>query len=313
MQHTLLAVSAPPFWHCGRTIWKSNMTFLLALLPAVVMAGINWGIPALRVMALSVSTAVAAEALGTRLTGRPLRVDNFDAALIGLLFSFMLPSAAPWWLVMFGSAICILIGKIAFGGLGASPLCPPVVGWAALFISWPLLMDPNTAELSTSFIDPLVRLKYFGMTAVQDMNWTDLLLGRQIGGLGASQTAALLMGGLFLCARGVIRWEIPCNFLIGVAATAAAFHLARPELYASPLFHLLTGTTLFGAFVLATCMSCSPNREIPMILYGLAGGVLVVLIRNLGMYADGVPFAILLINLLMPQLEMIRPKPFGGR
>ena len=73
MQHTLLAVSAPPFWHCGRTIWKSNMTFLLALLPAVVMAGINWGIPALRVMALSVSTAVAAEALGTRLTGRPLR------------------------------------------------------------------------------------------------------------------------------------------------------------------------------------------------------------------------------------------------
>ena len=289
------------------------MTFLLALLPAVVMAGINWGIPALRVMALSVSTAVAAEALGTRLTGRPLRVDNFDAALIGLLFSFMLPSAAPWWLVMFGSAICILIGKIAFGELGASPLCPPVVGWAALFISWPLLMDPNTAELSTSFIDPLVRLKYFGMTAVQDMNWTDLLLGRQIGGLGASQTAALLMGGLFLCARGVIRWEIPCNFLIGVAATAAAFHLARPELYASPLFHLLTGTTLFGAFFLATCMSCSPNREIPMILYGLAGGVLVVLIRNLGMYADGVPFAILLINLLMPQLEMIRPKPFGGR
>ena len=95
MQHTLLAVSAPPFWHCGRTIWKSNMTFLLALLPAVGMAGINWGIPALRVMALSVSTAVAAEALGTRLTGRPLRVDNFAAALIGLLFSFMLPSAAP--------------------------------------------------------------------------------------------------------------------------------------------------------------------------------------------------------------------------
>lgn len=313
MQNTLLAVSAPPFWHCGRTILKSNVTFLIALLPAVIMAGVNWGIPALRVMALSAATAVAAEALGSRMTGRPLRIDNFDAVLIGLLFAFMLPASAPWWLVMFGSAVSILIGKIAFGGLGASPLCSPLIGWAALFISWPLFMDPNTAELTTSFIDPLVRLKYFGAAAVQDQNLVDLLLGRQIGALGASQIAALLIGGIFLCARGVVRWEIPFNFLIGVAATAAVFHITWPEQYASPLFHLLTGSTVFGAFFLATFMSCSPNRELPMILYGLIGGVLVVLIRNFGAYADGVPFAILLINLLMPQLEMIRPKPFGGR
>lgn len=313
MENTLLAVSAPPFWHCGRTIDKGMRWMLAAMLPAVIMAVVNWGVPALRVMALSMSTAVVAEVLASLLIHRPVRVDNLHSAVIGLLFAFLLPASAPWWLVMFGSAISVLLGKMAFGGMGASPLCAPLVGWAALFISWPLLMDPNTSELATNFVDPLVRLKYFGVDAAQSVPWEDLLLGRQIGALGASQVGALILGGAILCALGVIRWEISASFLIGTAATAAFFHIMNSDLYAGPVFHLLTGTTVFAAFFLATSPSSSPNRQIPMILYGLLGGVMVVLIRNFGVYTDGAPFAVLLINLLMPQLELIRPKPFGVR
>lgn len=313
MENTLLAVSAPPFWHCGRTIDKGMRWVLAALMPAAIMAVVNWGVPALRVMALSTATAVAAEALASKLLVRPVRVDNLHGAIIGLLFAFLLPASAPWWLVMFGAAISVLLGKMAFGGMGASPLCAPLVGWAALFISWPLLMDPNTSELTTRFLDPLIRLRHFGVDAVQDISWSQLLMGHQIGALGASQTAALALGGLVLCARGVIRWEISFSFLAGAAAAAAYFHIMNPELYASPLFHLLTGSTVFGAFFLATAPSSSPNRQLPMVVYGLLGGVLVILIRNFGIYPDGVPFAVLLINLLMPQLELLRPKPFGVR
>lgn len=309
----LLAVSAPPFWHCGRTITKSMYLTVLALLPAAIMAVYTWGLPALRVMSLSVAVAVCTEELCSRLMHRTSRTSNFSAVVTGLLFSFLLPAASPWWLVAFGSFLCIAIGKMAFGGLGSSPLSPALVGWAALFISWPLLMNPNAVELNTTLIDPLVRLKFFGVSSVEGISTLDLIFGQQLGALGASQTGLLLLGGMFLCARGVVRWEISVSFVLGLLVTAAIFQGVNPEQYASPIFHLFTGSTILGAFFLATEASCSPNRVIPMVLYGLTGGVLVMLIRNFGVYTDGVPFAILLINLLMPQLENIRPKPFGAK
>lgn len=312
MQNMLLSVSAPPFWHCGRTIEKSMRWVLLALMPAAVMAVVNWGLPALGVMTLSVGVAISAEILACKLMGRPVRVGDGNAALIGLLFAFLLPASAPWWLAAFGAAMAVLLGKTVFGGLGSSPLSPPAVGWAIVLLSWPLLVEPNTALLSTDFIDPLIRLKYFGAQAAQTaISWQDLLLGHQIGALGASQVGMVLLGGLLLCAQGILRWEIAVAFLAGTVAVAACFHVANPDIYATPLFHVLTGSTVFAAFFLATEPACSPNRQIPMVIFGLMGGALVVLIRNFGMYADAAPFAVLLVNLIMPQLELIRPRPFG--
>lgn len=310
---TLLAVSVPPFWHCGRTVRKNHYHMLLALLPAIFMAVWHWGLPAARVMALAACTGVFAEALCQRVMGREIGVDDFSGAVACLLFAFLLPAAAPWWLVMLGAVLCVALGKMAFGGLGANPVNTSLVGWALLFVSWPVLMDPNAMQLSTSYIDPLVRLKYFGAAAVADMPFTDLLLGRQIGGLGAAQNLGLFVGGFYLAARGVIRWEIALSFFVGVTVAAAAFHSIDPILYASPLFHLCTGSTLLGGFFLATEHASSPDRPIPILIYGLLGGVLAIIIRVYGVYTDGVPFAILLINLLTPLLDGIRPKPFGGK
>ncbi len=313
IQSTLLSVSSPPFWHCGRTIRSMNYMTLLALAPVIIMAVWHWGLPAARVMALAMLTGIVTEVLCQKIMHRDIAVDDFSAVITSLLFSFLLPAAAPWWLVVVGAALSISLGKMAFGGLGANPVNSALVGWALLYVSWPVQMDANAMQLATAYVDPLVQLKYFGASIAAKTNSIELLLGFQIGGLGAAQSLGIIIGGAFLTLRGIIRWEIAASFFIGVLATAAIFHTIDATLYATPLFHLLTGSTLLGGFFFATEPASSPDRQIPMMLYGLLGGILVVIIRVYGVHIDGVPFAILLINFLTPLLDGIRPKPFGGK
>lgn len=307
----LLAMSAPAYWHCGRTIRKISFYAIMACMPAVLMAVWNWGLPALRVMSLSIATCVTVEALCEKLLSRDLAIDDLSAVYAGLVFSFLLPAASPWWLVVLGAGVCMSLGKMVFGGLGANPVSTPLVGWAVLAVSFPLYMDANAMQLNTTFLDPLIRLKFFG--AASGIPLTDLLLGRQINGLGAGQVLALFIGGSFLAARGIVRWQISLGFFFGVAGLAALLQMTDPAQNASPLFHLCTGSVMLGGFFIATETGTTPSRPLPMFLYGLMGGVLTMIIRRYGVWLDGVPFAILLANLATPYFDMIRPKPFGGR
>lgn len=310
---TLFTVSCPPHIHCGRTIRGTMLELLLALMPAAFMAVVAYGMPALRVMALSCSVAVITEALCWKLMGRRLEVDDYNGLLLGLLFAFLLPASAPWWLVTVGSATTVILGKAIFGGLGGSPLCAPLVGWAALYISWPDSMDIELNMLGSTHADPLAQLQHFGATAVADQSLLDLFLGQQLAGLGSGQVVALLAGGVFLLARGRIRWHMPAAFACGVLATAALFGWLEPGEHASPLFHLLAGSTVFGALFLVTDSSSSPVGRVPMLVYGFLAGVLVMVVRIWGRHPDGLMFAILLANLMTPMVERIRPKPFGSQ
>jgi Na+-translocating ferredoxin:NAD+ oxidoreductase subunit D len=146
---------------------------------------------------------------------------------------------------------------------------------------------------------------------VENYRAVDLLMGQQIGGIGATFGLGLIIGGLYLIVRGIVRWEISLTFLAGVYITAMVFNMVAPDKYASPMFHLLTGYTLIGAFFLAPEESSSPVNFIPMLIYGAVGGFMTVLIRNIGAYVDGVLFAILLVNLLSPLFDKIRPKAIG--
>jgi len=306
-----LAVSAPPFWHCGRTVKQNNFYTLIALMPAVFMAIWHWGLPAASVMALAITAGVIVEVLCQRLMDRDIEVDDFSCVITCLLFAFLLPAACPWWLVIIGATLCISLGKMCFGGLGTNPVNASLVGWAMLYISWPVLMDPNAALLNTQLIDPLVRLKYFGIEAVANINYVDLLLGYQINGLGAGQIIGLIVGGVFLCFKGIIRWEISASFFVGTIIMASIFNVINPEQYTSPIFYLLTGSTILCGLFLATESANAPDRPIPMLLYGLLGGIMVVVIRKYGVHIDGAPFAVLLINIVSPLIASIRPKPFG--
>ncbi|CCO24727.1 RnfABCDGE type electron transport complex subunit D [Maridesulfovibrio hydrothermalis] len=308
----ILTVSAPAHIHCGRTIKNTALETIFALLPAAVFAVWHYQMLAVRVLALSCAAAVITETICLYIMKREIEADNYTTLLCGLMLGFLLPPAAPWWLVVLGSSFSIFIGRMIFGGLGAGPLYAPLIGWAILTVSWPDLMDFDMTMLASELTYPLSQLKNFGPEVLDEYPLKSLLLGFQLGGTGAAQTGAILIGGLYMLARKVIRPDIPLAFICGVALTSTLFYSIDSLEYASPLYHLLCGSTLFGAFFLATDSSSSPVGHIPMIAYGFTAGILVIIIRVYGIYPDGVPFAILLANLTTPLFDKIRPAPFGG-
>lgn len=311
-----LIVSHAPFWHDGSGVPERSYHTLVALLPAVLVGILHYGAPALGVIGLAVSTAIGWELLFNYVSRRPITVGNGNAALIGLLLAMVLPAGAPWWLVIVGTFLAIVLGIQIFGGIGANPFNPVALAIAILMVSYKSLLDVDASLLHfsldfPSLTDPLAALKAFGPAAVAHLSAVDLLLGRQAGALGSTCGLALGVGGVYLMLRGVIRWEISVSFLAGILVTAALFNAADPTRYASPIFHLLTGYTLIGAFFLATESTTSPVNFLPMLIYGALGGVMTILIRNIGAYVDGVIFAILLINLINPLVDKIRPKAIG--
>jgi electron transport complex protein RnfD len=311
-----LIVSHAPFWHDGSGIPERSYHTIIAALPAACVGIAYYGTPALGVICLAMSSAILWELLFNYVSKRPFTVGNGNAALIGLLLAMVLPASAPWWLVVIGTFLAIVIGMQIFGGIGANPFNPVALAVAILMVSYKTHLDFDAALVNFSLdfpspADPLAALKAFGPAAVSHISSADLFMGKQIGGLGSGCGLALAIGGIYLILRGIIRWEISISFLAGVFLSALLFNMADPAHYASPMFHLLAGYTIFGAFFLATESSSSPVNLVPMVIYGALGGVMTVLIRNIGAYVDGVIFAILLINLINPLVDKIRPKAIG--
>lgn len=308
-------VSHAPFWHYGSNITERSYHTMLAALPAVLMGIFYFGVPALSVVALSVSSAIGWELAINKVTKQSITIGDGNAALIGLLFAMLVPATMPWWAVLTGTFIVVVIGKHIFGGIGGNVFNPVVLAVAILAISWKYLLDFDAALLNYDpgfmMAAPLVKLKAFGVNAVKDFSYVNLLFGRQAGGIGSGFGLGLIAGGVYLILKGFIRWEIALSFLAGVFGMASVFYVIDPGRYADPFFHLLTGYTLIGAFFLATEDSASPVNFIPMLIYGAVGGIVTVLIRNIGVYADGVLYAILVINLIQPLVDKIRPQAVG--
>lgn len=311
----LFVASHAPFWHNGSGVSSRSCNMILAALPAVIMGIMHFGSSALGVMALSVSSAMLWELLMNWLMKRPVSIGDGNAAVIGMLFGMLLPAAIPWWAVLTGTFIAIVVAKQIFGGIGCNPLNPSLVAIAILTLAWSSLLDFDEALLDFDpgfyMVYPLGALKHFSVSTVFNYNIQDLFMGRQSGGIGSVFGLGLIIGGLYLIVRGHIRWEISLSFLAGIFLTSWIFNMADPSTYAEPIFHLFTGYTLIGAFFLAPEDSSSPVNFIPMLLYGLMGGILTILIRNIGYFADGTVFAILMMNIASPFLDRIRPRAMG--
>ena len=310
-----LVVSHSPFWHDGGSLASRHYNIMLAALIPVVAGILTYGKPALGVVSLAVSSAILWELLMNKITRRPVSIGDGNAALIGLLLAMLMPATMPWWAFITGTFVAVVIAKQIFGGLGANPFNPALISVAILAVSWPMFFD-FTYMLQAyvkpfNMAYPLWSAKYFGAAAAASFTPADLLLGRQAGGIGATFGLGIIIGGVYLILRGYIRWEIVASFLVGIAVTALIFNMNNPDVYAGPVFHLLTGYTLIGAFYLATEDASSPVNFIPMLIYGVGGGVLTVLIRNIGLHVDGVVFAILMMNLINPLVDKIRPKAMG--
>jgi electron transport complex protein RnfD len=288
---------------------------MLATLPAVLAGIYYYGIPVFGVLCLSVATAMFWELAINRVSKQPVTIGDGNAALIGLLIAMLFPATMPWWAVITGTFIAVVIGKQIFGGIGSNAFNPVALAVAIMMISWQDLFNFDGMLLNYDFdfaaVYPLAAAKHFGSGSLETLGLNDLLMGRQIGGIGATFGLGLIIGGIYLMLRGFIRWEISLTFLAGVYITALLFNLIDPERFVSPGIHILSGYTLIGAFFLATEDSSSPVNTVPMLIYGIVGGIMTVLIRNIGAYIDGVILAILVINLVNPLLDKIRPQALG--
>jgi len=311
----LLVSSYAPFWHNGSSITKKSYDIMLAALPAVIFGIFQYGIPALAVVAFSVSCAMLWELLMNLVMKRPVTIGDGNAALIGLLFSMLMPATLPWWVVLIGTFAAIIIGKLIYGGVGCNPFNPTLVAVAILLLSWKGILRFDEALVNYDFdfymLFPLGAVKHFGAEAAADYSLAGLIMGRQVGGIGSTFGLGLIVGGIYLILRGHVRWEIPVSFLAGIFVTALVFNMIDSAKYAQPLFHIFTGYTLIGAFFLAPEDSSSPVNFIPMLIYGAGAGILTILVRNLGAFTDGVVFTILLMNVANPLIDKIRPKALG--
>ncbi len=310
---SLLTVSPSPAWRTQRTAQDTIQAMLLSLVPVFLLGIIHFGLGTIRVTALSAGVALATWLVCEKITKRTHPLGGHYAVLTGVLFAFLLPASAPWWLTSVGAACSIILGSVVFGGIGSNPLCAPLVGWAICKISWPDFMDIDLSMLDTTLSSPLSQIKYTGLPVAGDISFWGLFLGEQLGGLGAVQIIAVLGAGIFLLVRGYIRLFAPLAFLAGVAGASLVYWLIDSS-YPGPVFHLLAGHVLFAAFFLVTDWGSSPVGKLPLVLFGLIAGVLVIVIRTYGAYPDGVAFAVLLANLLTPLLDTLRPKslPVGA-
>ncbi len=166
MNNQKLIVSHAPFWHDGDSLFKKNLNVIIALMPAAIFGILQFGAPAFGVLALSISFAMIWELVINLVSKKPFSIGDLDSALIGLLFGMMLPAVIPWWVVAVGTFVAVFMGKMIFGGTGANPFNPALLGMAVLMLSWNMFFDFNTAYVNYEFdftaLAPLVAVKFQG-------------------------------------------------------------------------------------------------------------------------------------------------------
>ena len=319
-----LYLSSSPHIHSGETTDKVMRLVIYALLPATLLSIYFFGLPALGVLLICTIGCVAFEALACKVMGRPQTVVDGSAALTGILLALNLPPSSPWWMSLLGAAIAILIGKQIYGGLGYNPFNPALVARVVLLISFPVQMTSWTAPAPLgSGLDAITSATPLGemKTAVMltgklpelaTSGFGNYFIGNMGGSLGEVSALALLLGGLFLLYKKIITWHIPFSFIGTVVIISGIFWLIDPTRYPNPVFHLITGGLILGAFFMATDMVSSPVTYKGMLIFGFGCGLLTVLIRLFGGYPEGVSFAILLMNAATPLIDRYsRPKIYG--
>ena len=310
-----LIVSLSPHVHGRDSVQRNMYGVCIALIPALLTSLYFFGLGAAIVLATSVAACVFFEWAITKYVLKRDRVTITDgsAILTGLLLGFNLPSNLPIWIILIGALVAIGIGKMTFGGLGCNPFNPALVGRVFLLVSFPVQMTtwPVPGQMA-AYLDaetgatPLAvmkeAIKSGDASVLQRLpDAIDMLVGQTGGCLGEVSALALLIGLAYMLARRIVTWHIPVSILVTVFVLAGLLHLYNP-VYASPVTVLLT----------ATDYVTSPMTAKGQIIYGVAIGLLTVVIRTFGAYPEGMSFAILIMNAFTPLINTYcKPKRFG--
>jgi electron transport complex protein RnfD len=316
---TKLALSGAPHFVTGIDIQKTMGMVIIAMLPALAGAVYFFGLRALLVTGVSVVSAVAAEFLFRKALHRETHVSDLSAVVTGMLLAFILPPSSPLWMAAVGSAFAIVVAKELFGGLGGNFANPALVGRAVLLMSWPAFMTRWSPSLHSAAVDatttatPLGILKLGGALTdvVKSLGVTSksalylqMFLGNRAGCIGETSVLLLLIGAAFLLITRIIDWRAPVAMV--VTTFAASWLFGR-----DPLFSVLAGGIVLGAFFMATDYVTTPVTPVGKLVFGIGAGLMTVLIRQLGNFPEGVTYGILLMNVLVPYLDKIIPHKFG--
>ena len=320
----LLTVSASPHTKSPSTVRSIMLDVIIALLPAGIAGTVVFGWRAALVIGVCVGCCVLFEALSEKLLKRPVTVGDLSAVITGLLLAYNLPVSIPLWMCVVGSFVAIVIVKQLFGGIGQNFANPAITARIVLLVSFASAMTNFTAPKAKAAVDAVTTATPLGLLGGVDRagdinaqisglqglpNLFRMLFGVRAGCIGEVCAAALLLGGIYLVARGVIKITIPVCYIGTVAALMLL--LSRGNLTYTA-YELLGGGLLLGAIFMATDYSTSPVNTLGKVVFGVGCGVLTTVIRLYCSLPEGVSYSILLMNVLCPLIEKFTaPKYFG--
>ncbi len=304
-----LIVSPSPHIRSGRTTRNIMLDVIIALCPAVIASVVIFGWRAFLIEAVCVGSCILIEYLCRRLMKREQTIGDLSAVVTGLLLALNLPVTIPMWVAVFGCFIAIAVAKQLFGGIGQNFANPAITARVILLASFSGYMTNFTAPFDYSGVDavatatPLAQLANGGEVPTL----LQMFLGNKAGCIGEVSALALLLGGVYLVVRRVIKPIAPLVFIGTVFLFSGA-------LGADPFYQILSGGLMLGAIFMATDYATTPVTNWGKAVFGLGAGLLTVLIRQYGSYPEGVSFAILLMNILTPQIDKLCVRrPLGGK
>jgi len=316
-------ITTSPHIHTEDSIPRVMYSVVIALVPAMIVSILFFGKAAIIIYCLSIVSCLACEAIAQKIMGRPITITDGSILVTAILFAMNIPPSSPWWLVVLGSVIAVVLGKQIYGGLGYNPFNPVLVARIVLLISFPVQMTSwvkpaplfsgaDLVSIATPLGEIKTELMLKGAIDLSRYNYLDFTTGFMGGSMGEMSVLALLLGAAFLLFRKYITWHIPAGFIGTVFVMTGIFWLVDPTRYANPIFHVLAGGLVLGAFFMATDMVTSPVYPKGKIVFGIGCGVITVVIRLFGGYPEGVAFSILLMNATTPIIDRYTvPRKFG--
>ncbi|MGQ8364059.1 electron transport complex subunit RsxD [Glaciecola sp. 1036] len=347
-----LTVASSPHYHNQRDTGAVMRMVIFACIPGIAMQTWFFGYGVLIQVFLCVLTAVVSEAiiLEIRKKNTVRAVKDYSAVLAGLLLAISIPPLSPWWISVIGASFAIIVVKQFYGGLGYNMFNPAMTAYIMLLISFPVQMTSwlppiSLTEQQFSLWDAIhtvftgftaegysvgqLRVGVDGVTMATPLDHmkTQLTQGYTVdealtndiysgnSGIGWAPIAiAFLLGGLALIKLRVINWHIPFSMIAGALITAFIFYLVDPSTFASPWFHFINGSLVFGAFFIATDPVSSSTTNNGRLIFGFAIGVWIIIIRTWGNYPDAVAFSVVLMNMAVPLIDYYtKPRTYGHK
>lgn len=327
-----IQVSPAPHISGRLSTQRVMLDVIIGLVPAMAAAAVYFRERALLVIAVSVASCVAAEWICNRIRKRPNTLGDLSAVVTGVILAMSLPPAVPLSVVVIGGFFAVVIAKVLFGGLGSNVFNPAMAARAFLAVSFGAAMTTWTVPATMEGgLQPVTAANTQATTQATPLAWSKMVqkdqaepktanwmiqeafLGNVGGCLGETSSLALLLGGAYLLWRKTITWHVPAAVLGAAALFAGVMWLANRDDVVSPLLHLFGGGLMFCAFFIATDPVTNPLTIKGSLLFGAGVGLLVMLIRVVGEYPEGVMYAVLLMNAFTPLIDRFcRRTPLGG-